>query len=335
MSRRFAQPAVTSHAPIVSIGMPVYNGARYVAAAIESILAQTLTDFTLVICDNASTDETEAICRDFAAKDARVHYHRNSENLGAHPNYNRTFDLSSGKYFKWAAHDDMLAPQYLERCVAAMESNPEAVICQSYLRYIDADGRRLGVYDSNLLNSEGPSVSARFASVILLRHPAYEIMGLFRRSALEGSLLLQSFHGADRALLAEMSLRGRMIQVREPLLLVRDHKDRYTQSHIRPKDRATWHDARLKGKLSLPTWRLYYEYCKMVARNRLSTLERLRCCGPLLRWWWRNWNAARMLVDLVSVVVPDAVIYAEKLKQRYISPQPGVGDLKRERDNTE
>jgi glycosyltransferase involved in cell wall biosynthesis len=224
--------------PLVSVGMPVYNGEAYVEAAIRSVLDQTLSALELIIYDNASTDRTGDICARYAASDGRVRYFRNAENLGAHPNYNLTFRPATGKYFKWAAHDDVLKPTYLERCVAALEKTPDAVVCQSTLEYIDAEDEIIGVYDSNLVGSASDSAATRFASVILRPHPAYEIMGVFRRDALLDSMLLESFHGADRALLAEVSLRGRMLRVAEPLLRVREHKGRYTQSHIRPKERA-------------------------------------------------------------------------------------------------
>src|SRR5690606_6873079 len=86
--------------------MPVYNGANYLRCALDSILAQTFQDWELIICDNASTDETQTICEEYAARDPRIKYHRSSRNIGPSANYNRTFELSRGEYFKWAAHDD-------------------------------------------------------------------------------------------------------------------------------------------------------------------------------------------------------------------------------------
>ena len=111
--------------------MPVYNGERYVAEAIRSILAQTLDDFELVICDNASSDRTQEICASFAKNDSRIRYFQNKVNLGGHPNFNRTFELSRGKYFKWAAHDDVLRPELLRSCVKALEESTDAALCQS------------------------------------------------------------------------------------------------------------------------------------------------------------------------------------------------------------
>ena len=113
--------------PRVSIGIPVYNGGRFIKEAIDSILAQTFEDFELILSDNASTDETEEICKEYATLDRRIRYYRNEENLGAAKNYNRVFELSNGEYFKWASHDDLCAPEYLERCIAALCPPPPGV----------------------------------------------------------------------------------------------------------------------------------------------------------------------------------------------------------------
>ena len=110
--------------------MPVFNGERYIKSAIDSILGQTYEDFELVISDNASTDNTQNICLDYKAQDSRIRYQRSKENVGAPPNYNRVFLLSKGQYFKWAAHDDVMAPTYLEKCMNVLENDSSIVLCQ-------------------------------------------------------------------------------------------------------------------------------------------------------------------------------------------------------------
>ena len=90
----------------VSVALPVYNGERYLRIAIEAILTQTYQDFEFIISDNASTDSTEQICREYAAIDKRICYHRNEKNIGAPRNFNRAFELSHGEYLKWATCDD-------------------------------------------------------------------------------------------------------------------------------------------------------------------------------------------------------------------------------------
>jgi glycosyltransferase involved in cell wall biosynthesis len=124
--------------PRVSIGLPVYNGENYLAETLDSILAQTFTDFEVIISDNASTDRTETICRQYAAQDRRIRYLRNTSNLGAAKNYNRVFELSQGEYFKWNGHDDPLAPVFLERCVAVLDRHPGVVLCFARNRSMSA-----------------------------------------------------------------------------------------------------------------------------------------------------------------------------------------------------
>src|SRR6476646_2411498 len=126
--------------PKVAIGLPVYNGAKYVAEAIESVLAQTYGDLELVISDNASTDATEEICRDYTARDSRVRYARAEQNGGAAWNFNRTFELSRGEYFKWLAHDDAIGPQYLARCLAVLDRDPGVVLCHTRTGIINGQG---------------------------------------------------------------------------------------------------------------------------------------------------------------------------------------------------
>jgi len=322
-----AQAAV----PTVGIGMPVYNGERYLAQAIESILAQSFADLELVICDNASTDETGKICASFAEKDRRVRYVRNASNLGAHPNCNLAFGLARGRYFKWAAHDDVLRPEFLGACIEALERDPGAVVCQSDIDYIDETGVSLGIHQGHIPMSDSTCPTPRFAALILRPHDCYDMMGVFRRDALERSILLPSFHGADRALLAQLALTGRFIRVPGPLLQVRDHGARYSRAQKRPKERAAWHDTRNIGKLSFPVWRLYRTYWSSMLRSDIAPGAKCRAATVLLSWWFRNFNSARMAIDLVGNFAPGLIGFAERLKQSVFTPAPGVGEVRRSR----
>lgn len=323
--------AMNGTGPIVGLGMPVFNGARYLAEALDSILTQSFEAFELVICDNASTDATEQICRRFAAMDSRIRYYRNPENIGAHPNYNRTFELSRGKYFKWVPHDDALAPNYLAVCVQALEADEGAVICQTQLKYIDEEGNELGVVGKILTGADSPRAPVRFAAAVLQPHNCYDVMGVFRRKALAGSMLLESFHGADRALVAQLALRGRFVHVPRPLLLVRDHSERYTRAQLRPQDRAAWHDSRLKNKHVFPTWTLYRKYWQMLLGADLTAGERLAAAAQLLRWWFVNWNFVRVAVDALATFMPGIVAVAERVKQRVFSAAPGIDRVREAR----
>jgi hypothetical protein len=309
--------------PLVSVGVPVYNGEAFLEDAIRSTLTQTLGDLELILCDNASSDRTAEICRDYAARDPRVRYFRNARNLGAAANYNLAFSHARGRYFKWLAHDDRMLPSYLARTHRILQERADAVLCNTVISYIDAAGAQLGLYDSKLSGAESPAPSARFAWMVLRSHTCVDFFGLIRREALRDSLLHGTFHGADRALLAQLALRGRMIQLPAPLLAIREHPNRYTRAQRRSGERAAWHDGTNGGRPGFPTWRLYREYLKMVRREALSPTQRSRCYGVLARWWGYNWNIARAAIDVLAVAAPSAPAQAERLKIRLFGAAPG------------
>ena len=309
--------------PLVSVGLPVFNGEAFLEDAIRSVLTQNLDDLELILCDNASHDRTAEICRDYEARDPRVRYYRNPRNLGAAANYNLAFDHARGHYFKWLAHDDRMLPSFLSKAYRVLEERTDAVLCNSVVSYIDSTGAQIGLYDSRLAGADSYSPSVRFAWMVLRSHTCVDFFGLIRRDTLRDSLLHGTFHGADRALLAQLSLRGRLIQLPAPLLVMREHPNRYTRSQQRAADRAAWHDSAQAGKPSFPTWRLYGEYLKLVRREVLTPNERSRCYGVLARWWAYNWNVARAMVDLLAVAVPSAPAQAERLKNRLFGLAPG------------
>jgi glycosyltransferase involved in cell wall biosynthesis len=315
--------AVGTPIPVVSVGLPVFNGETFLEVAISSVLAQTFDDLELIICDNASTDRTAEICQDYAARDPRVRYFRNPQNLGAAPNYNLAFSHARGRYFKWLAHDDRITPTYLAKTVRVLEERTDAVLCNSVVSYIDQNGAPIGLYNSGLSLADSQSAAERFAWMSLRSHSCVDFFGLIRRDTLQTSLLHGSFHGADRALLAQLAIRGRLIQLPAPLVEMREHPNRYTRQNVRSADRAAWHDASTRGKLSFPTWRLYAEYLKMVRRERMLPQERAGCYTALARWWTVNWNAARALVDVLAVVAPGIPGAAERLKIRLFGAAPG------------
>ncbi len=309
--------------PLVSVGLPVFNGENYVAQAIGSVLTQTLTDFEVVVQDNASTDRTAEICRQFAALDSRVRYFRNPRNLGAAPNYNLAFSIARGRYFKWLAHDDRIEPGYLAATTRALDERPDAVLCNTVVRYIDANSEVIGLYDSGLARADVAKPAERFARTVLSSHSCVDFFGMIRRDAMKGSLLHGSFHGADRAFLAQMALRGKFVQLAEPLVEMREHDNRYTRRQGRATERRAWHNASLRGRITFPTWRLYAEYMKLVRHEKLSAGERARCYGVLARWWGSNWNAARAGVDVLAVLAPQAPSVAERIKTRLFGAAPG------------
>ena len=116
---------MTEKTPRVSIGMPVRNGQKYIREAIDSIIAQTFTDWELIVCDNACTDSTEADRPRVSPRAIRASAITESAATSARPrNHNIGFELARGEYFRWHAHDDIIAPEYLAVAVKALDADP-------------------------------------------------------------------------------------------------------------------------------------------------------------------------------------------------------------------
>jgi glycosyltransferase involved in cell wall biosynthesis len=270
----------------VSLALPVFNGERYIEQAVRSLLAQTFTDFELIICDNASTDATEVICRRYAALDPRIRYHRNNENLGAARNYNLGFHLSSGEYFRWAAHDDLCAPECLERCVAVLDAQPSVVLCYTKTHVIDEEGRIVDSHDEGLVLLEDDPA---------LRHRAFHerfgrttwcdpIFGLMRRDALSRTRLHGNYNSADVILLEELALLGKIYEVPEYLFFRRIHPGISTRANPSPQAIAEWFDPTNRGRLVLPMWTLARQHFLAVKNTPLGTRNRIRCYWQGVRW---------------------------------------------------
>jgi glycosyltransferase involved in cell wall biosynthesis len=279
------------HAPRVSIGLPVYNGENYLAETIDSILAQTFTDFELIISDNASTDRTEAICRQYAAQDPRIRYVRNANNLGAARNYNCAFELAHGEYFKWNGHDDPLAPSFLERCIEVLDRHPGVVLCFARNRAIDERGED---HDVGALTArtfapkpqlESPEAHVRFYHAVVADHPQGAIFGLIRRRVLAKTPLIGSYRMSDLVLLGELALRGRFHQVSEPLQDRRFHSQQgrnvYRSAHLREM----WFDPSRSHARNRPYLRLLREHLAAVRRAAPDPRTRSICYAYMAPWF--------------------------------------------------
>jgi glycosyltransferase involved in cell wall biosynthesis len=292
--------------PRVSIGLPVFNGERYLGEAIDSLLAQTFGDFELILSDNASTDATATICRRYADRDARVRYHRNERNLGAGRNFNLTVELATGEYFKWAAHDDAHAPQYLARCVEALDSDPSLVASHTDARFVDADGRWVEdhVYPAGHAASSDPA--SRFADLLREDRHSLEVFALIRLPVLRRTRLLAAYVGSDRVLRAHLGLLGRFHMVPEPLFINRDHPSRCIRALPAHHLRLQWWDPRQAGRRIFPHWKILKEYARLLRVCPLSADERRRCRLALLGWCARDLNWARLAADVVIGVSPSS-----------------------------
>jgi glycosyltransferase involved in cell wall biosynthesis len=317
---------VAGSSPRLSIGLPVYNGERFLRFALDSILAQTFTDYELVICDNASTDETMRICQDYAARDSRIRYYRNLENIGAAANFNRAFELSRAPLFKWAAADDVISPTFIEKCVAALDADSDVILAYSRVDRIDSSGEIDGTYDYPM-RVDHPSPVVRFSDLILINHFCVAVFGVMRREVLARTRLIGKYVGSDRVLLAELGLRGKLHEVPDYLFHRRDHPQTSGRM-FNIYNRLSWFDPTQRQKIFLVNWNTGLEYLRLILRIPLSQPEKLACLKTLVRWIGRRRKA--LLEDMKLLVVqllPFSLSLANLVRRRQNNHMKTGGDL--------
>jgi len=227
--------------PLVSIGLPVYNGERYLGEALDSLLAQEYQCFELIVSDNASTDGTAEICRAYQAKDKRIRYFQNESNLGSVKNFGRVLDLSTGKYFMWAAHDDLWEPDCISKLVFCLEQNPEFILCASDVKFIDANGHSLKVESLHRIDID---ISWTRARKLFFQYPTSEVLhaiyGLYRTEylkrceapTLNGRGFLES---GETPILAELATMGAICAIPHALKSYRVHADSNYRKELKTK----------------------------------------------------------------------------------------------------
>jgi glycosyltransferase involved in cell wall biosynthesis len=278
--------------PRITIGVPVFNGERYLEEAIQSVVDSTFTDWELIVSDNASTDRTEEIARAFAERDPRIRYERNATNIGALPNFNRLVGLARGEFFKWLAYDDLCDPELFGRCVDVLDRDASVVLCNGRYREIDPAGERLKDQPYRIdLTSAQPH---RRLGALMGTDAGHMILyGLIRTSTLRETHLLAPYHGSDRALLAELTLFGRLYEIPELLWSSREHPDRsiYVRTTM-----AGWEQPghRLPTHLAIAL-----NMANIIASAPLPRVERLRCGMVLLG------SVAKRAPQLVPVIVAE------------------------------
>lgn len=285
--------------PRVSIGMPVFNGELYLEKALQSLLAQSYSDFELTISDNASVDRTGEICLDYANQDSRIRYYRNNVNVGFCQNQNRVYNLSRGKYFLLAHHDDVRAREYLQRTVCVMDSDPSVVVCYTQTQDIDAQGKSLPRIDP-VLHFESFQLRERFRDVIRMDHICEPDFGLTRMDVLRRTKLHGDYADSDRVLLAELALYGRFVKIPECLFYRRAHPLQSTAIAPDRRSRTVWFNPKKTGKFLFPHFRQFVEYHRAINRVSVSMQDRIWCRLEMLRWI--RVNRSRLFSDIELTV---------------------------------
>jgi len=265
---------MTDHIPQVSVGLPVYNGERFIRETIESILRQTYTDFELIISDNASTDGTRDICQEYAVHDGRIHYVRSDVNRGASWNYRNAFELARGKYFRWSPSDDLFAKDSLEQCVATLDAHPDAVLCYPKTVLIDEHGRAIRTHEENL-DLRSSDVGERFYQALDRAGQGNVIYGLLRSEKLRQTGLMGKYPGADVVLIQELTLYGTFIEIPTTYFYRRKHERAF--SSIKAIDaQQEFFDPATKGRLFMYLWKHYSQHLVSIQRSPLAIREKMR-----------------------------------------------------------
>ncbi len=275
-------------APRVTIGMPVYNGAKHLAEAIDSLLAQTFRDFELIIADNASTDRTGEICSAYQARDPRVRYVRHQTNRGAVFNWNFVVEEARGQYFKWASANDCCAPEMLERLVQVLDTEPGVVVTYGRTAFIDDEGQPIGDYphDPEVLDAR-PSV--RFERMCCELRANNAQSGLIRLAVLRRTGIERSFPDGDMSLMSELALHGGFRRCREVLLYRRMGLESATRFRTANELRTFLNPATTR-RHEFVMWQIHWDYVVSMRRAPLSLRERLAVLRYILRsaWWFRS-----------------------------------------------
>lgn len=301
--------------PVVTIGLPIYNGATYLGAALEALLAQDFPSFEIVISDNCSTDSSADICREFMARDDRIRYSCNERNLGAAANYNRVVELARGKYFAWANHDDLWGASYISRCVGELERRPDAVLAYARCAKIDDSGAEVAPM-IDTLGLEGETAQERLRQfhdwfIVLDKEDGWStdkveglwmpVHGLIRTERLRETGLIGLYIASDTILLEELLMRGGFAEVEERLFFKRDHEERSMRASVSYDDRMDWFTGRKAGLLIFPRWRLFAERMKAVRQASLPESTARACYREMLGFYVRRPHEGKALVKEILV----------------------------------
>ena len=275
--------------PLVTIGLPVFNGARFLPHSLKSLLSQSVSDFELIISDNASTDGSDAICREWAARDNRIRFIRQSRNIGAAHNWNFVAREARGKYLKWSSVNDYSPPYMLEKCLAVMEVDPTVALCHGRTCLVDEDTGEESLYDRDVSIMESLP-HERFDNLCRSMVLNNAQTGLIRCEMLSHTLYDRSYPGGDIVLMAELALQGKYVLLPEVLLYRRMGKNTFS-SMLSDSEKHTFLDPTSRRRLRLGFLRLHSDYFYSVLRARIPLLEKLRTLlivQRYMRWGCQN-----------------------------------------------
>ena len=276
---------MTAENPAVTVGLPVFNGENYLNEALESLLSQDFEDFELVISDNASTDNTRLILEEWAARDPRVKVSLNDRNVGGAANFNRVLALARGQYFRWASHDDLVAPEMLRTCMTVIEEEGSScVLVYPQTVIIDDEGSAVEVFDNNLdLRSSDPV--HRLRAFIKNYTLSNVLFGLMRTEAIRSTGGIPDYNPGDVVMIAALALRGRFVEIPKPLFMRRVHEEMSWKASKTPEGFAQWFNPDRDPLIVFPRWRAWRGMIRVAWSSPLTMGEKVRATAVVLLTW--------------------------------------------------
>ena len=283
--------------PKVSIGIPVYNGAKTLASTIEAAINQDYGNLEIIISDNCSTDETQIIAESYQAKDPRIKYVRQEKNFGMTSNFSKVFEYSTGEFFMWAAHDDRHAPNFISSCLPYLLKDTEAGLC---VPKTQAFYRNQVSWISNMKSFSGANTRTKLFGETLRHFPAVGMYGLYRRSFIQKTGLWKNFTGADLVFIQDLTLHGDIVTCDEILF---SYYERETWNTLN-QDYVNIHGATKKPWYYSPFLIVLGNQISIIVKSDNNLFTKVRLFGVLMIYQLGQ-VARKLALKLLKVVTPE------------------------------
>lgn len=267
------QASAEASLPLVSIGLFAYNEARFLRSTLESLLAQDYAGIEILISDNCSTDDTEAICREYAQRSSRIHYHRQPHNVGAAANSIHVLERARGKYFMWASGHDLWSPSLVSTCIDLLERHPSAALAYGPAHWIDECDHPWDK-DSGWYDTRGMHAMQRFFTAFWGN--AHPVLGVIRTRYLHELPKIHACAGADQIVLVDLALRGDFLHAPDAVWWRRQPRQRESHAdRIRRYSSADFGLAKSWLDRNFPLLRMPLEQSRAVLRSRLAAGQKV------------------------------------------------------------
>jgi glycosyltransferase involved in cell wall biosynthesis len=282
-----------AQAPEVTVGVPVFNGEKYIRRTLEGLRDQSLPNIEIVVADNASTDSTREIVQEFVDADPRFRLLTADRNRGVPWNFNRLVDVARAPFFMWNASDDVVRARHLELCRDALLEHPEATIAFSRVVLIGPDDSVVGEMDDDGLDFLAKTPSERVA--LFFRRHVYQVIGfggVFRTDVLRDMGSHPARYGGDLVLAVRMAMRRPWVQVQQQLFESRRHDDQTNKTQGGDVlDQVRVYDPTWRRPVAFPQWSLNAAFIRETIAAPVSASERLRATAAVIRLWTiPNWR---------------------------------------------